>query len=161
METSIFESNSTVLSNLSSLINCFYKHCTIIRNHLAEIQVQMSLVLAEKFLRCLSRYRNSLFPSSLLLWVVFLWRCCRCSRWHTEEGRKSCEEAPCFSTLRGHALFFLNLSAKWIPTSETYTWVHSLNVCVGLDCSTHTFCLISRKGGDVSGFLTLRIICLW
>lgn len=65
METSIFESNTTVLSDLSSLIKCFYKHCTMIRSHLAEIPVCMSLVLAEKFLKCLSheqKFSVPLFP---------------------------------------------------------------------------------------------------
>lgn len=80
--------------------------------------------------------------------VVFFWQCYRCNQCHTEQGKKSCEEVPCFSALRGHTLFFLNLSSKWIPTFETYTWVRKFNVlwlCILI------FCLINRKKEDVSG----------
>lgn len=149
METFIFESNTTVLSVLSSLIKFFTSIAPWSEAIRLETQIQLSLPVADGVLNFLSCFRNFL-PLFVLVTCCLLMtaKAVIANVWET--GRSLVKKLLAFS-YSGSFLFWL------ISQMDSHLW--NLSVSAQLEglssfriyCSTLMFCLITRKQIDVSG----------
>lgn len=149
METFIFESNTTVLSVLSSLIKFFTSIAPWSEAIRLETQIQLSLPVADGVLNFLSCFRNFL-PLFVLVTCCLLMTAKAVITNVWETGRSLVKKLLAFS-YSGSFLFWL------ISQMDSHLW--NLSVSAQLEglssfriyCSTLMFCLITRKQIDVSG----------